>query len=44
MNVPAPVAQGALRLSLSRYSTDADIDRTVEVLPTVVEKLRAVRA
>jgi cysteine desulfurase len=44
MNVPPPVAQGALRLSLSRYSTDAEIDRMVEVLPTVVKKLSAVRA
>jgi cysteine desulfurase len=31
MRKPLPVALGAVRFSLSRYTTDADIDRTIEV-------------
>ena len=33
-------ARGSLRLSLSRYTTDADIARALEVIPAAVEKLR----
>jgi cysteine desulfurase len=36
------VAHGAIRFSLSRYTTQAEIDRTLEVLPGVISKLRAV--
>ena len=39
MNVPFTAAQGSIRFSLGRYNTDADIDRTLEVLPGIVEKL-----
>ena len=42
MGVPDRIAHGAIRLSLSRYTTDAEIDRVVEVLPTVIDRLRAV--
>ena len=42
MKVPDRIAHGAVRFSLSRYSTDTDVDRLLEVLPGVVEKLRAV--
>ncbi len=35
-------ARASIRFSLGRTTTDADIDRTLEVLPEVVERLRAV--
>ncbi len=41
MGVPEPVAHGSIRLSLSRLSTDEQIDRAVEIVPGVIEKLRA---
>ena len=31
-----------IRFSLSRYTTDAEIDRALAVLPGVIERLRAV--
>lgn len=40
MNVPFTAAQGSIRFSLGRYNTDADIDRTLEVLPGIIQKLR----
>jgi len=40
MGVPANVAQTAVRFSLGRSTTEADIDRVLEILPGVVEKLR----
>jgi len=33
-------ARGALRFSLSTFNTDADIDKTLEVLPDIITKLR----
>lgn len=39
MNVPFTAAQGSIRFSLGRYNADADIDRTLEVLPGIIEKL-----
>ncbi len=42
MGVPPEVAQTAVRLSLGRGTTDAEIDRVIAVLPREVEKLRAV--
>ncbi|HEU4724594.1 MAG TPA: cysteine desulfurase family protein, partial [Candidatus Eisenbacteria bacterium] len=41
MGVPAVVAQTAVRFSLGRFTTDAEIDRVLEIVPPVVEKLRA---
>ncbi|RIL12490.1 cysteine desulfurase NifS [bacterium] len=43
MGVPAEIATGALRFSLGRMTTDADVDAVVEVLPPLVERLRGVR-
>jgi len=34
------VAHGSLRLSLSRYTTDEEIDTVLEVLPPIIERLR----
>jgi cysteine desulfurase len=42
MNIDPKVAHGAIRFSLSRYTTDAEIDRALEVLPRVIDRLRAV--
>lgn len=42
MRIDPKVAHGAIRFSLSRYTTDAEIDRTLAVLPGVIRKLRAV--
>jgi len=42
MNIDPVYAFGAIRFSLSRFTTDAEIDRCLNVLPTVIEKLRKV--
>lgn len=39
MNVPYSAAQGAIRFSLSRYNTEAEINRTLKVLPEIISKL-----
>ncbi len=40
MGVPFTAAHGSIRFSLSRYSTDADVDYAIEQVPPVVNKLR----
>lgn len=35
-------ARGSLRFSFSRFNSEADIGRTLEVLPTIVQKVRSV--
>jgi cysteine desulfurase len=42
MGIDPQIAHGAIRFSLSRYSTLADVDRALEVLPGAIERLRAV--
>jgi len=42
MQIDDKVAHGAVRFSLSRYTTDVEIDRALEVLPRVIDRLRAV--
>src|SRR5205814_7402055 len=42
MNIDPRVAHGAIRFSLSRYTTDAEIDRALAVLPAAIERLRSV--
>lgn len=41
MGVEAELAAGSLRLSLGWSTTDADIDRALEVIPAAVARLRA---
>ena len=41
MQIDPRVAHGAIRLSLSRYTTRQEIDRVLEVLPGVITKLRS---
>ncbi len=40
MGVPFSAAHGTIRFSLSRFNTDADIDKTLEVLPGIIAHLR----
>ncbi len=40
MQVPFTAIHGSVRFSLSRYNTEADVDRIVEVFPAVVAQLR----
>ncbi len=42
MGLPTSLAQGSLRLSLGRGTDEDQIDRTLEALPSVVERLRSV--
>jgi len=41
LGLPHEIAHGSLRITMSRYTTDAEVDLLLEVLPRVVEKLRA---
>lgn len=40
MNVPRAALRGAIRLSLSRENTIADVDQVLDVLPKIIAKLR----
>ncbi len=40
MKVPFTAVHGSVRFSLSRYNTDADVDKILEVFPGIVESLR----
>jgi cysteine desulfurase len=44
MGVPRARAQGALRLTLGAASTEADVDRGIEVITAAVARLRRTRA
>lgn len=40
MGMPHEVAHGSVRMTLGRYTTEADIDRVLDVMPGIVAKLR----
>jgi cysteine desulfurase len=42
MQVDERLAHGAIRFSLSRYTTEAEVDRALEVLPGMIRLLQAV--
>ena len=42
MKIDEKIAHGAVRFSLSRYTTDREIDAALRILPGVIERLRAV--
>lgn len=44
MGLPPEVAQGQLRFSWSRMSTEADVERVIEVLPGIVDKVGGIGA
>ena len=39
--MPAELARGSLRFTFGRGNTDADVDRLLEVLPPIVQRMRA---
>jgi cysteine desulfurase len=40
MGVPFTAIHGSIRFSLSRYNTEAEIDRVIEIMPGVIKELR----
>jgi cysteine desulfurase len=42
MGIPERVAHGAIRFSLSRFTTHAEIDAALRILPPIIQRLRAV--
>ena len=42
MGLPPEQARGSLRFTLGKWTTNGDIERVLEVLPGIVEKLRAI--
>ncbi|WP_456296887.1 cysteine desulfurase NifS [Vibrio sp. AK197] len=40
MDIPFTAAHGTLRFSLSKFTTEQDIDRVIAALPPIVERLR----
>jgi cysteine desulfurase len=41
MGVPYTLAHSSIRFSLSRYTTDAEVDAVLEIMPGIVDRLRA---
>jgi cysteine desulfurase len=41
MGVPHTAIHGSIRFSLSRYNTEAEVDRVIEVMPGIIRNLRA---
>lgn len=42
MGVPFTYAHGSVRFSLSRYSTEEEVKKVIEVTPKIIENLRAI--
>ncbi|MCA8878567.1 MAG: cysteine desulfurase NifS [Rhodobacteraceae bacterium] len=40
MNIPFTAAHGAIRFSLSRETTETEVDRVLEVMPAIIAQLR----
>jgi cysteine desulfurase len=40
MKIPFSAIHGSVRFSLSRYNTESDVDRVIEVFPGIVDSLR----
>ncbi|MEK6582368.1 MAG: cysteine desulfurase NifS [Nitrospirota bacterium] len=40
MGVPATLIHGSIRFSLSRYNTEAEVDKVIEIMPPVIKELR----
>jgi cysteine desulfurase len=41
MGIPHEICRGALRFSLGKENTEPEIDYVLEVLPEIVERIRA---
>jgi cysteine desulfurase len=42
MGIPFIAAHGSIRFSLSRYNTMEEMDYTAQVIPRIIERLRAI--
>ena len=42
MGIDEKIAHGAIRFSLSRLTSEVEIQKTLEVVPAVIDRLRAV--
>lgn len=42
MGIPFTFAHGSIRMSLSRYNTDADVDAVIASLPGIIQRLRSI--
>lgn len=42
MGLPYTLAHSSIRFSISRYNTQDDIDKVIEVMPAIIDKLRAI--
>lgn len=42
MNIPQTAAHGSIRFALSRYTREREIEKVLEVLPPIIERLRAI--
>lgn len=40
MSLPAERLRGSMRFSFGRFNTDADVDKALEIIPSVISKLR----
>ncbi|WP_330203344.1 cysteine desulfurase NifS [Cyanobacterium sp. Dongsha4] len=40
LGLPYSVLHGSIRFSLSRFTTEAEIDRVLEILPSIIDRLR----
>ncbi|MBI4365407.1 MAG: aminotransferase class V-fold PLP-dependent enzyme [Deltaproteobacteria bacterium] len=43
MQLPPPLLRGILRFSFSRYTTDTEIDRALDIIPQIVDRLRVLQ-
>lgn len=43
MGIDPRIAHGAVRFSLSRFTTDEEIERTLEIVPAAIERLRSLQ-
>jgi cysteine desulfurase len=41
MGIPYTILHGSIRFSLCRYTTEAEIDAVIAVMPSIIERLRA---
>ena len=41
MGLPYTVLHGSIRFSLSRFTTEAEVDKVLAVMPGVIDRLRA---
>ncbi len=40
MGIPATAIHGSVRFSLSRYNTEAEVEKVIEIMPAIIKELR----